>query len=240
MIIIPDVHGRTFWRQAVNDYLGKEHIIFLGDYLDPYGYEGITSKGAYQVFHEILDIKKGHSDDITMLLGNHDLHYLNSDLEGGRMDHTRRELILNDITDNANLFRIAEYATIDGKNYLFSHAGVKEGWIKMHNEELGNPVPVEIADRLNALWLDTSKRPKLLDMLADVPYSRWGNSRYGSPVWNDVGDMTDYQEEFPGLVQVFGHTQQINIPVIREHYMCLDVRRAFRLSEGHAIPVVVG
>ena len=23
MIIIPDVHGRTFWRQAVNDYLGK-------------------------------------------------------------------------------------------------------------------------------------------------------------------------------------------------------------------------
>ena len=70
--------------------------------------------------------------------------------------------------------------------------------------------------------------------------SRWGNSRYGSPVWNDVGDMTDYQEEFPGLVQVFGHTQQINIPVIREHYMCLDVRHAFRLSEGHAIPVVVG
>ena len=52
--------------------------------------------------------------------------------------------------------------------------------------------------------------------------------------------MTDYQEEFPGLVQVFGHTQQINSPVIREHYMCLDVRRAFRLSEGHAIPGVVG
>ena len=53
MIIIPDVHGRTFWRQAVNDYLGKEHILFLGDYLDPYAYEGITSAGAYKVFHEI-------------------------------------------------------------------------------------------------------------------------------------------------------------------------------------------
>ena len=47
MIVIPDVHGRTFWRQAVNEYLGKEHILFLGDYLDPYTYEGITPTDAY-------------------------------------------------------------------------------------------------------------------------------------------------------------------------------------------------
>ena len=42
MIVIPDVHGRSFWCQAFNEYLGKEHILFLGDYLDPYAYEGIT------------------------------------------------------------------------------------------------------------------------------------------------------------------------------------------------------
>ena len=41
MIIIPDVHGRTFWRQTVQEYLGKEHILFLGDYpLDYYATGG--------------------------------------------------------------------------------------------------------------------------------------------------------------------------------------------------------
>jgi hypothetical protein len=95
MIIIPDVHGRTFWRQTVQEYLGKEHILFLGD----------------------------------------------------------------------------------------------------------------------------------------VSYSRWGNRPYGSPVWNDVDDLAKDQEEVPGFIQVFGHTQQVAKPVICDYYMCLDVRCAFKLSD---------
>ena len=34
LIIIPDIHGRPFWRRAVEEYPGEE-FIFLGDYLDP-------------------------------------------------------------------------------------------------------------------------------------------------------------------------------------------------------------
>ena len=38
IIIIPDVHGRTFWRNAVEKYRNVKdvHIVFLGDYVDPY------------------------------------------------------------------------------------------------------------------------------------------------------------------------------------------------------------
>lgn len=36
ILIIPDVHGRTFWKDAVNrESWGT--IIFLGDYLDQIG-----------------------------------------------------------------------------------------------------------------------------------------------------------------------------------------------------------
>lgn len=231
MIIIPDVHGRTFWRQAVNDYLGKEHILFLGDYMDPYAYEGITPADAYKVFHEIIDLKMAHSDEIMLLLGNHDLQYLNPDMEGGRLDYQRREQIIKDITDNIDLFCIAESATIDGRNYLFTHAGVKKGWLQVYQDVLGNPNPDEIVDRLNRLWLDSSKRHLLLNMMADIPYIRGGNSPYGSPVWNDVRDMVDGQQEVPGYVQVFGHSQQECKPVIGDYYMCLDVRCAFRLGD---------
>ena len=45
ILIIPDVHGRTFWKSAVEsgDY---EKIVFLGDYTDPYEMEGITNREA--------------------------------------------------------------------------------------------------------------------------------------------------------------------------------------------------
>ena len=46
LIIIPDVHGRDFWRKAVEDNPGAE-FIFLGDYLDPYGFEEITEEEAF-------------------------------------------------------------------------------------------------------------------------------------------------------------------------------------------------
>ena len=74
MIIIPDVHGRTFWRKAVKEYMGDEPILFLGDYLDPYAYEEISPADAFEVFHEIMDIKKSNPEAVTLLLGNHDLH----------------------------------------------------------------------------------------------------------------------------------------------------------------------
>lgn len=81
------------------------------------------------------------------------------------------------------------------------------------------------------MWLDTGKRPLLLRMMGDVPYSRWGNRPYGSPVWNDVDDLATDHEEAPGYIQVFGHTQQMSKPVICDYYMCSDVRCAFRLGE---------
>ena len=45
LVIIPDVHGRPFWREAVR-LRPEEEFIFLGDYLDPYPDEGITGDGT--------------------------------------------------------------------------------------------------------------------------------------------------------------------------------------------------
>ena len=45
LIIIPDVHGRSFWRDAVKRNPGAE-FIFLGDYLDPYPDERQYGRGC--------------------------------------------------------------------------------------------------------------------------------------------------------------------------------------------------
>lgn len=42
ILIIPDVHGRTFWKYAIDNIDKYDKVIFLGDYLDPYFWEVIS------------------------------------------------------------------------------------------------------------------------------------------------------------------------------------------------------
>ena len=41
LAIVPDVHARDFWREPVKEILKDTdaHIVFLGDYVDPYPFE---------------------------------------------------------------------------------------------------------------------------------------------------------------------------------------------------------
>ena len=232
MLIIPDVHGRAFWEKPVHENLGKEHILFLGDYLDPYGYEGIPSGEVFPRFEAILALKKEHPDSVTLLLGNHDLHYVDRRLQGSRYDHLHGARNQKAFLENADLFQIAYETEVAGKNYLFTHAGVLQGWLLAHRYLLGTIQAHEVGTQLNAFWRDETLRPNLLKALGDIPHSRGGDSPYGSPVWADVDDWQDATFELPGLYQIFGHSQQLTGPIIVRHFACLDCRRAFRLGES--------
>ena len=54
-IIIPDVHGREFWREAVKGIDEDTHVVFLGDYLDPYEDDGIYWSDAFKSLQDIID-----------------------------------------------------------------------------------------------------------------------------------------------------------------------------------------
>ena len=232
MIIIPDVHGRRFWIKPVKEHLGKEHIVFLGDYLDPYRDENIPEEVVFSRFQDILTLKKNHPNDITLLLGNHDLHYLSSHIEGGRFDVVNSERNKRMFTENISLFQLAYEAKVGGVKYLFTHAGILWGWIISHNELFGKIKPNKISSKLNELWRSEESKDELYKALGDIPLSRWGRYLYGSPVWSDVDDMDVNNAELPGFFQVFGHTQQEYRPIINDFFACLDCRRAFQLTES--------
>ena len=74
ILIIPDVHGRSFWKESCNNWQGK--IIFLGDYHDPYGeyvdeepdkIESLTNLRELAAFVE----NRRHTSGVICLLGNH-------------------------------------------------------------------------------------------------------------------------------------------------------------------------
>lgn len=231
-LIIPDVHGRKFWKKAVRLIDSVDHIVFLGDYVDPYKWEGISKKDAIDNFKEIIDFAKEHENKVTLLYGNHCLHYVfdtfNRYASGGRIDTLNFLNIKQMYTDNSSLFKLAYELEDNGVKYLFSHAGVCKSWYELHKDLIGELN----ANNLNKL-LDNDEGIKAL---CDIGYSRGGYEKDGgSMVWADINDHSSNYIEY--FYQIFGHTQQESKEVICKHYACLDVRKCFLLENNEIKPI---
>ena len=223
LIIIPDVHGREFWRKAAYENPDGE-FLFLGEYLDPYELEGISEAEAFRGLEDILGFKKENPDRVTLLWGNHDLHYMYPELMGSRYDFENAERNAHMFWDHQELFKMAYETVAAGKRFLFSHAGVGMGWI-MQN------FPALQAEEVNATLLnDLVGYPAFMSALEDVSSYRGGDKKYGSMIWADIHEQADLENQFPGVIQVFGHSL-LGLPFnYEDRIYCLDCRRAFFLD----------
>lgn len=271
IIIIPDVHGRTFWKEPVYNNINKDdtHIVFLGDYLDAYkGFEDISDEDAIANFEEIIDVAKT-ANNITLLLGNHDLHYFPQliNLWGCRRYEKYKNDISNMFISNLNLFKIAYDIDIKGKKYLFTHAGVNEGWFKMISGE--NRIrmylkdllwvdamrfPEDVKEKFTSLTLNANSLNSLLSFdegiksLWMISKERGGYDKYASCVWCDIHEHFDAEfwnktsDWYENTYQIFAHT--ITYPSVDEYYIgdnfaMLDSRTAFVLNcENGKIKVI--
>lgn len=238
-LIIPDVHGRDFWIHPVEETLdtSEAHIIYLGDYLDPYpsewrGTEFNCQDVALDRFQQIINLKKQYPERITLLLGNHDCGYaLGDDICSCRMDYRNKQKIEKLFSENQELFRLAEQFDIAGKHIVFSHAGILKGWADLiWRGEVSSP-HFNVVDRLNNAWLTDDYR--VLDALGDYDaYRGYGGYKYGSPVWSDIRSWTGVKEEETFGFNIVGHTK-VKSPVVLDQICCLDCKKAFYLdSEG--------
>ena len=225
VLVVPDVHGRDFWKKAVEE-TPCERIIFLGDYFDPYPREGISAEHALEVFYEVLDLKKAHQKKVVLLLGNHDMHYLSMQFRelacGTRYNERMAPVISGLLKDNEGSFCLAHEEVVAGKRYLFTHAGVTSLWYERHQDTIKELT----AKNLNHLMATK----KGVSALADVGRVRGGYLPSGSMLWADSDEMLS-SVPFPDVYQIFGHSLQKHDPIITAHYACLDCRRAFLLDE---------
>ena len=139
-LIIPDIHGRIFWKDAVTKFpiykYPSINIVFLGDYLDPYenypGYlegEGWTRRHAIDNFKEIIELSKS-DNRVHLLFGNHDMHYWYDARYKSRVDNKNYNEIKDIFMQNFDLFNVAFDETIKGQKYLYTHAGVTSFWLQ--------------------------------------------------------------------------------------------------------------
>ena len=227
ILIIPDIHGRNFWKKAVEENMDKvDRIIFLGDYLDPYPWEGITRKEAISNFQEIIGFKSENRDKVVLFVGNHDLAYIDKKnyIVRSRYDSSNARHIEEMFRSHRSFFQLAHEELIGDKRYLFTHAGLQIGWYKKHEKLIGE-LTVNGMNHLLGI-------PSGIKALCEASWSRGGWDQFGSIVWNDVTDCGSHvNDELPWDRQVFGHSQQDEHPIITDTHVCLDCRKAFILND---------
>ena len=226
LLIIPDVHGRKFWKNAL-DEKNHSHVIFLGDYVDPYSYEGIDDRDAFTQLGEIIKYARDHRDTTTLLLGNHDMHYKDERFkqlaEGTRFSYSMWADLEEVFNANDDLFQLAFEADYEGTHCLFTHAGVSSVWYENNKDVIGELN----ADNLNQLALTNEG----IQAIAEIGYARGGWTDSGGMLWADLMEVCQ-AKPIEGIYQIFGHTQnRFNKPFIYEHVACLDCHQAFLLSE---------
>lgn len=218
-IVIPDVHGRTFWRKILEIENPEDYIfVFLGDYLDPYPEEGITKGDAFIQFMNILDFKKKYPDNVILLIGNHCYHYINLASErGSRFDRKNMSMYHGIFNENKKLFQL----TYTDNIYLYSHAGICDEWLNRAKIELPEDIK-EASDYLNKLFIED----EVFNVnLQEVSYYRGGYYN-GSIIWRDAREPISNK-----FKQVFGHTA-LHKPYITNDWACLDCQKVFIVEKG--------
>lgn len=217
LLIVPDVHGRDFWKEPCEHYDEFDKVIFLGDYLDHYPGES-TIGHDIQTLEDILEFGT-HCDKAVLLIGNHDCPYIWPDTYGKalgnywcRHDNLNHDEIHKLFVDNLDLFTLAWDCPYKDSKLLITHAGVSQGFKEICGLD---------AEQINNFFLKekTNDIPNVIGLSA-CSYYRGGPSMWGSPVWADIREH--FKEPVTDVYQIFGHTYAKDL-ISGDHFIMTDV-----------------
>ena len=208
ILIIGDIHGRSFWREPVMQYIDEvDKVIFLGDELDPYPDEDEkpSFEDSLAVLEELIDLKKKYQDKVVLILGNHSMHYRN-EYFGEIARSTRYNFKFADsatklYNEDVNNFQIIKVLEMGGKRVIFSHAGISDFWLRESSVKLDD----NFEDNINSMEFSKEGLNKL-GMIGK--YRTWFGYKTGSPLWCDLREMVDDGGiDDDNTIQIFGHTR---------------------------------
>lgn len=206
ILIVPDTHGKDFWRVPVNSNPSMK-VVFLGDYLDPYDDEPVEWYDVIQRFQDIITLKRSFPDRVTLLLGNHEAHYLFGarSQRGSRYNPRIADNYYCILNDNFDIFDFALELEMPGNKYMFSHAGINNQWIEANKKVFGDYKTIN-SQVINSLKHDAN----FIEALSNVSHFRGSICNAGSMIWADCHEFESPESELPGgYIQVFGHTRQV-------------------------------
>lgn len=194
-VVIGDIHGRNIWKDIVSKE-SYDRVIFVGDYFDSFDIPGLDQ---IHNFNEICNFAKSSEKEVVLLVGNHDLHYMNIGQKYSGFQPGFQFDISSILSENSDLLQMI-YRFDD---VLVSHAGVSPVWM---NENFGDSWSFDdMTDKINELF---RYRPRSFRFSGFDPY---GNDPSQSPVWIRPSSLLKSNTRNKSLIkdhfiQVFGHT----------------------------------
>jgi hypothetical protein len=199
----------------LNDY---HRIIFIGDYVDSFT---ISDDKILQNLRDIILLKREYPEKIILLIGNHDVQYIDNDHFCSGYRGTMRFDLHQTFNENLDLFQMAHYEEIPllegrrNRKVLWTHAGVTQGWLNdldrsaFYNtkhrfyEILKDNQTDRIDQKLQLAWA-----LRLTPIFAVDSYSG-GSSSWAGPIW--VRPHILSYENLTGIDQIVGHTPKSTI-----------------------------
>jgi hypothetical protein len=202
LVFIGDIHGRDTWKAITTVEPDADHFVFIGDYFDSLDISPVLQ---LQNIKEIIEFKKANLDRVTLLIGNHDHHYLVKERYSGY--NTILQWDANWLlTDNKNLFQIA----YQFDNVICSHAGLSPIWL---SNILGLWSKHDVIERLNEHY---KYRMDDFNFSNEKPYPNpYGDDVTQGPLWIRPNSLMKANKGDDGFkknyIQIVGHTQQDDI-----------------------------
>jgi predicted phosphodiesterase len=226
ILSIGDIHGSNAWKRNFLEEEGKvvlqgpsiDKVIFVGDYVDSFSY---TDEEIRQNLLDIIDFKQRYPDRVILLIGNHDIQYMNP----GPISRCSgyRPSMMHDLYDifktHRSLFQFSHLEEdVDGDRVLWTHAGVTNGWygellVSVRNENYRfKNIFAEILNREHRIdeILNLAFESNI-DLIYNVDEDSGGTDLYASPIW--VRPETLMKDLIYGYDQVVGHTPMKDIEV---------------------------
>lgn len=185
---IGDLHGSDRWKEALDQSV--DHFVFIGDYVDS---PTVESQKIISNLKEVISFKNSNLSKVSLLIGNHDLHYIDRRFLYSSFDQTIAEELEEVFTEELALFQVA----VEFDDYIFTHGGLTSHWVRKH----------ELPD-----WNLSLSINKLFDteegrvVLAEIGTARGGFNKSGGPFWCDY-DHELIHDPLPSWNQVVGHTR---------------------------------
>ena len=223
-LVISDIHGRKFWRQAIaNNIEQVDKVIFLGDYLDPYPEEIMRAQimmapelmecndfydaqNLLKVLEDIIELKKNEPDKYILLTGNHSDSYIWSKFHAAtRTDYRHWEKYHKFFSQNLEYFNLVWIEN----DTIFSHAGISEGWAEeflYHYMDYDGNVSLEkdssVFEAARVLKDTPLKNFNVhyIKAISNISYYRNGDSSYGSCEWADLREHIDMKSSITEIV----------------------------------------
>ncbi len=204
LVAIGDIHGRDVWKIIVESER-PDITVFIADYLDSFN---ISPIDQLKNLNEIIEFKKQYPENVILLVGNHEYHYLKGTMQRGeyyagfQSAQAFNYQIL--IEQNLSLFN----ACYRNENVLFSHAGISVEWIKINDDVLDPEVTID--EFVNDVF---KYQPNRFKLSGKNPY---GDSADCSPIWirpkslMKANKKSDLHKKY---IQVVGHTVQNSIDI---------------------------